>query len=181
MKKLAGLGAAIAVAFLALIGSATPAWAHNSLIGSTPRDGSSMAAGPNQIELKFDQPVQAGQGLNSIAVIGPNNDHWEGGPAQVSSNVVTAPVRPLGPAGTYKVGWRILSADGHPVSGELTFTLTTAGNGTPAPPGQQASPGSSSPNDDSGGVPAWVWIAGAGVLLAAGLVLALRMGGKAQR
>jgi hypothetical protein len=30
-------------------------------------------------------------------------------------------------------------------------------------------------------VPAWVWIAGAGVLLAAGLVLALRMGGKASR
>jgi len=168
------------VACLALLGLATPASAHNSLIGSTPRDGSSLQAGPTQIELKFDQPVQAGQGLNSIAVLGPNNDHWEGGAPQVSSNVVTAPVRPLGPAGTYKVGWRILSADGHPVSGELTFTLTTAGTGTPAPPGQQAAPASSPSTEDSG-VPAWVWIVGAGVLLAAGLVLALRMGGKAQR
>jgi copper resistance protein C len=180
MRRLAGLGAALGVACLALLGLATPASAHNSLIGSTPRDGASMEAGPTQIELKFDEPVQAGQGLNSIAVIGPNNDHWEAGPAQVDSNVVTAPVRPLGPAGAYKIGWRILSADGHPVTGELTFTLTKAGNGTPVPAGQQAAPGPGSSNDSSG-VPAWVWIAGAGVLLAAGLVLALRMGGKAQR
>jgi methionine-rich copper-binding protein CopC len=182
MRRLAGrLGAALGVACLVLLGSATPAFAHNSLIGSTPRDGSALASGPNQIELKFDQPVQAGQGLNTIAVIGPNNDHWEGGAAQVSSNVVTAPVRPLGPAGTYRIGWRILSADGHPVQGELTFTLTQAGTGTPAPPGQQAAaPESSSSNADNG-VPAWVWIAGAAVLLAAGLVLALRVGGKAQK
>jgi methionine-rich copper-binding protein CopC len=180
MRKLAGLGAVLGVACLALLGLATPASAHNSLIGSTPIDGVTMESGPDQIELKFDQPVQMGQGLNSIAVIGPNNDHWEGGPPEVASNVVTAPVRPLGPAGAYKVGWRILSADGHPVSGELTFTLATAGNGTPAPAGQQATSGSTSSNDDSG-VPAWVWIAGAGVLLAAGLVLALRMGGKASQ
>jgi copper resistance protein C len=179
LKAVAGLGVALGFAFLALLGLATPASAHNSLIGSTPTDGSNMESGPNQIELKFDQPVQMGQGLNSIAVIGPNNDHWEGGPAQVDSNVVTAPVRPLGPAGSYKIGWRILSADGHPVSGELTFTLTKAGNGTPAPAGQQAAPGNPGSSDSGGGVPVWVWIAGAGVLLAAGLVLALRMGGKA--
>jgi copper resistance protein C len=179
MRKLAGLGVALGVALLALLGLATPASAHNSLIGSTPIDGATMASGPDQIELKFDQPVQAGKGLNSIAVIGPNNDHWEAGPPEVSSNVVTAPVRPLGPAGAYKIGWRILSADGHPVSGELTFTLSTAGNGTPAPAGQ-ATPDSPS-SDDSSGVPAWVWIVGAGVLLAAGLVLALRVGGKATK
>lgn len=177
MRKLAGFAGALGFAVLAILGAATPAAAHNSLIGSTPLDGSSVASGPTQIELKFDQPVQSGQGFNSVAVIGPNNDHWEGGPAQVDSNVVTAPVRELGPAGTYTVGYRILSADGHSVSGELKFTLTKAGNGTPAPAGAQANPGGQS--DEDGGVPAWVWIAGAGVLLAAGLVLALRMGSKA--
>lgn len=177
MRKLAGLGAAIAVSLLAVVGLAVPASAHNSLIGSTPRDGALMESGPDQIELKFDQPVQMGQGLNTVAVIGPNNDHWEAGPAQVASNVVTAPVRPLGPAGAYKIGYRILSADGHPVSGELTFTVTKAGDGTPAPAGQQTGqpdPGGSSES----GIPPWLWILGAGVLLAAGLVLALRMGGR---
>jgi methionine-rich copper-binding protein CopC len=173
MKKLAGL---VAVIGAVLLWSAVPASAHNSLIGSTPKDGSLVDEGPGTIELKFDQPVQMGQGLNTIAVIGPNNDHWEGGAAQVASNVVTAPVRPLGPAGAYKIGYKILSADGHPVSGELTFTLTKAGTGTPAPADQQADLPSGS--DSDGGIPAWVWIVGAGVLLAAGLVLALRIGGK---
>jgi copper resistance protein C len=176
MRRLAGL---VLVVGLAMLGSAPPAAAHNSLIGSEPKDGALLESGPVQIDLKFDQPVQAGQGLNSIAVIGPNNDRWEGGPVTVASNVVSTPVRPLGPAGTYKIGYRILSADGHPVSGELKFTLTRAGTGTPAevgvPPSDQAA---SAPADGGGGVPTWLWIAGAGVLLAAGLVLALRMGGK---
>jgi copper resistance protein C len=180
MRRLAGLGAALAVAFLAMLWSAGPASAHNSLVGSTPGDNSSWASGPSQIELKFDQPVQTGKGLNTIAVIGPNNDHWEAGPAAVASNVVTAPVRPLGPAGVYKIGYRILSADGHPVSGELRFTLTAAGNGTPTPPDQQSTLDTAAPESE-GGVPVWVWIAGAGVLLVAGLAVALRMGGKGAR
>jgi methionine-rich copper-binding protein CopC len=178
VSKLAGLVAAATVAGLLILGFAPPAAAHNSLIGSDPRDGSSLESGPAKIDLKFDQPVQAGAGLNTITVIGPNNDHWEAGTAEVASNVVTAPVRPLGPAGVYKIGYRILSADGHPVSGELKFTLTKAGNGTPAAVTGQASGPPSSTQDTSDGMPAWVWIAGAVVLLAAGLVLASRIGGK---
>jgi methionine-rich copper-binding protein CopC len=175
MSKLAGLIGAVIVAALVTVGSASPAIAHNSLIGSNPEDGAELAAGPQQIELRFDQPVQAGEGLNTIAVLGPGNDRWEAGPAVVASNVVTAPVRPLGPAGVYTIGYRILSADGHPVSGELRFTLTQAGTGTPAP----AAPQAGAPDGgNGGGIPTWLWIAGAGVLLAAGLVLALRLGGK---
>jgi hypothetical protein len=76
----------------------------------------------------------------------------------------------------------VLSADGHPVTGELTFTLTAAGTGTPATVDAAKSPGSSSsaaPQSGSTGVPIWVWIAGAVVLLAIGLTVALRAGGKA--
>jgi hypothetical protein len=87
--------------------------------------------------------------------------------------VVTAPVRELGPAGVYTIAYRIISADGHPVSGTLTFTLTTAGDGTPAAP-----PADSAAGDDSGGVPIWVWIGGAVVVLGIGLFFALRIGGK---
>jgi methionine-rich copper-binding protein CopC len=182
MRKLAGLGTALAVTALAMLGLATPASAHNTLISSSPKNSAQLESGPDQIELKFDLPVQNGQGLNSIAVTGPNNDHWEAGPAVVASNVVTAPLRPLGPAGVYKIGYRVLSADGHPVSGELSFTLTKAGTGTPGPAIADSSQvGGSAPgqgSSGSGGVPIWVWIGGAVVLLAAGLVLALRIGGK---
>lgn len=173
---------AAVVAGLVMLGFATPAAAHNSLIGSDPKDGALLESGPARIELKFDQPVQAGTQLNSITVIGPNDDRWQAGPATVASNVVSTSVSPLGPTGEYKVRWRILSADGHPVSGELKFSLTKPGNGTPAANQEPGGSGPAESTQDAGGdVPTWVWIAGAGVLLAAGVVLALRMGGKVQR
>ena len=171
------LFAVLAMAGLGLFALAAPASAHNSLISSNPSDEASLDASPGAIVLTFDQPVQAGEGLNSVAVTGPDGKEWQGGKATVDSNVVTAPVRELGPKGTYTIGYRIVSADGHPVSGKLTFTLTKAGNGTPAP--VSANTNTAQPAETgSGGLPIWVWLVGAAVLLGAGLFVALRIGGK---
>ena len=89
----------LALAGVGLLGLATPAFAHNSLTGSNPANEASLDVGPQTVELTFDQPVQEGDGLNSVAVTGPDGTHWEGGPAKVDSNVVSAPVRELGPEG----------------------------------------------------------------------------------
>lgn len=170
MLVLAGLG---------LFALAAPASAHNSLISSNPADEVSMETGPETVVLTFDQPVQDGEGLNSVAVTGPDGTEWQAGPATVDSNVVAMPVRELGPKGVYTIGYRIVSADGHPVSGKLTFTLTKAGDGTPAPANAgSAAPGTSGGGSGGGGVPIWVWLAGAVVLLGAGLFVAMRIGGK---
>ncbi|MEV6880334.1 copper resistance CopC family protein [Amycolatopsis sp. NPDC051128] len=177
----AGAFRAVTDALAGSIGTATPALAHNVLISSDPANGASLAAGPPKIGLTFDQYVQ-GADVNQIAVTGPGGGQWAEGPISVVNNVVSAPLRPLGPAGKYTVGYRVLSADGHPVIGELTFTLTTAGTGTPATVDAAKSPGGASqaaPQSASTGVPIWVWIAGAVVLLAIGLTVALRSGGKA--
>ncbi len=177
-----GLGRGIAVLVLAGLGLfalAAPASAHNQLTGSNPKDKAALDTGPQTVVLTFDQPVQEGEGLNSVAVTGPDGKEWQAGPATVDSNVVTLPVRELGPAGVYTIGYRIVSADGHPVSGKLTFTLTTAGDGTPAPAGVGS--GDTAPGGESGsgdGVPIWVWLLGAVVLLGLGLFVALRVGGK---
>ncbi|HEX6359801.1 copper resistance CopC family protein [Actinophytocola sp.] len=175
MKRLL---AVLALAGLGLFALAAPASAHNSLISSNPAENASMEAGPQTVVLTFDQPVQDGQGLNSVAITGPDGKEWQGGPATVDSNVVSAPVRELGPRGVYTIGYRVVSADGHPVSGKVTFTLTKDGNGTPAENTEdaQALPGGS--GDEDGGLPIWVWLVGAAVLLGAGLFVALRIGGK---
>ena len=179
MNKFAKALSVLALAGLGLFALAAPASAHNSLTGSNPADKAVLDAGPAEIVLTFDQPVQEGDGLNSIAVTGPDGEQWQGGAATVASNVVTAPVRELGPSGTYTIGYRIVSADGHPVSGKVTFTLTKAGNGTPAAASADSGsvPGTESGGSDSG-LPIWVWLVGAGVLLGAGLFVALRIGGK---
>lgn len=180
MKKLGKAFAVMALAGLGLFAMAAPASAHNSLTDSNPQDETSLDAGPQQVVLTFDQPVQEGEGLNSVAVTGPDGKEWQDGPATVDSNVVTAPVRELGPKGTYTIGYRIVSADGHPVSGQLKFELTVAGNGTPAPAGDNGDSGSAAAKLDGGGdgLPIWVWLVGAAALLGAGLFVALRMGGK---
>ena len=167
------------IAFLfagaAVLATAAPAAAHNALIGSDPKDKSSLEVGPTSITLTFDQDVQGGQGINEITVVDANGGHYEvAGDPTIKDTAVSAKVNALGKAGEYKIGYRILSADGHPVSGELTFTLTKDGTGTPtAPANADASSGDSG---SGGGLPVWVWIVGAVVLLGGGMFFALRGG-----
>lgn len=169
--------AVVALTVAAMIGMATPALAHNVLVSTDPANDASVATGPARITLTFDAPVQGGD-INQISLVGPDDkSQWTEGPVQISSNVVSVAVRPLGPAGTYTVGYRILSADGHPVEGEYKFTLTKAGNGTPATAGAATAANTQSGNGSSGGgVPVWVWVLGAVVLLAIGMTVALRTG-----
>ncbi|MFE6609818.1 copper resistance protein CopC [Amycolatopsis sp. NPDC057786] len=172
---------ALAITGVAWLATATPALAHNVLISSDPAKGASIAAGPAKITLTFDQYVQNAN-VNQIAVIGPGGGQWAEGQVEVRDSVVTVPLRPLGPAGEYKIGYRILSADGHAVTGEVPFTLTAAGTGTPASADAarsnagQAETTPATGGEGTSGVPIWVWIAGAVVLLAVGLTVALRTG-----
>jgi hypothetical protein len=174
----------VVLAGLAVFGFATPALAHNVLVGSTPAAGASVATGPSEVRLNFDAPVQ--YGANYLTVIGPDGNHWEKTDnATVTGNSVSTAVAPLGPVGVYQVGYRIISADGHPVSGEVSFTLTAAGTGTPPPQsstegggGGKAAPtgvsSAASVTTATGGVPVWVWVLGAVILLAVGLFFGLR-------
>ena len=176
------------LAVLALPLGAGTALAHNVLVGSDPANGSSVASGPSMVTLTFDLPVK--ESFSTVTVVGPDGGHFEGGPATVDGNVVRAPVRPLGPAGVYTVGYRIVSDDGHPVSGAIRFTLTQAGpgRGTPAaqagggpadgqPGGGQPAGGGPTAGGSTGaaGVPAWPWVLGGVLLVAAGAAVALRL------
>lgn len=154
--------------------TAGQAAAHTSLVSSDPADGASLPAGPQQVRLTFDEPVQ--REFATITVTGPGGTRWDGGDAVVSGSSVTVPLRPLGPAGDYVIGYRIVSADGHPVSDTLMFRLTVAGTGTPAEPAP-SSTSSGSAGGSNGVMPVWPLLLGVVVLLiAGGVVLALRMG-----
>ncbi|MCZ7476841.1 MULTISPECIES: copper resistance CopC family protein [unclassified Micromonospora] len=168
------------VAAFALL-PAAPAAAHNSLTGSDPRDGARLAAAPERIELRFlATPKEA---TTEVTVTGPDNVAATGGAPTFSGKRVIVPFRP-GAAGLYIVTYRLASDDGHPIKGEVRFTLTT---GTPAespsatvPPtsaAPTAAPTSAAPSpasptpaaagaDDDWGT-GWLWAAGAVVVLAA--------------
>lgn len=206
MKRATAILSTLALTLFALVTTALPASAHNVLISSSPAQGEELGTAPTEVVLTFDQPVQDAD-VNEVAVTGPNGDQWAEGTVEVDGSKVIAPLRPLGPAGEYVVGYRVLSADGHPVSEEVRFTLTEPGTGeaSGAPDAQDPNAGQAQPNgqgqqnadspntenaegaenaedtataedSESSGIPVWVWLVGAGVLLVAGLVVALRMG-----
>ncbi|WBC17290.1 copper resistance protein CopC [Micromonospora sp. WMMA1998] len=119
---------------------AAPAAAHNSLTGSDPQNGARLAAAPKRIELRFlATPKEA---TTKVTVTGPDNVAAAGGAPTFAGKRVSVPFKP-GAAGLYIVTYQLASDDGHPVKGEVRFTLTT---GTPAePPSASAAPSSAAP------------------------------------
>ncbi len=163
------LGLAVVCALmagLALVGLATPASAHDVLIGSVPAAGAKLTAGPPLIRFNFDAPVQFGN--DTIVVIGPDGKHWERtSHASVLGDSAATQLAPLGPVGMYTATYHIVSADSHPVSGSITFQLTKAGKGTPVSAAAVAGTG-------GGTVPFWVWVVIAIAVLGGVLYAALR-------
>ncbi|HEY2062668.1 MAG TPA: copper resistance CopC family protein [Amycolatopsis sp.] len=164
---------------LAILLPAPAASAHSTLVSSVPAKDSAVATAPKQVSLVFNEPLDAG--FNELVVLGPDGtSHWEDGKATVVDATISVPVKVLGPAGAYTIKYHVVSADGHPVSGSVAFTLTTAGPANAqaaavaAPPSAEAARAQTS-TQDSEQTPLWPWIAGAVVLVAVGVVVARRV------
>lgn len=129
----------LALTLAAGVGLARPAAAHNVLISSDPADGATLQAAPTTVALTFDQPVQNFEPL--VTVLGPDGGRYESGAPAVDGTVVTTDVAALTVRGAYVIAYRIVSADGHPVQGEIRFELAATGvtdpaaGGSPAPGG----------------------------------------------
>ncbi|HYH28816.1 MAG TPA: copper resistance CopC family protein [Pseudonocardia sp.] len=180
--RLVRAAAVTLVAGLALLLGAAPAFAHTRLQSSDPADGANLDTPPEQVSLTFNETMTPG--FSTLTVVGPDGNHYEDGEVTADGGTVSIAVLPLGPAGEYEIGYRVVSADGHPVTGSVAFTLTTPGPGTtaaaPEPSPPAAAPAPQQPPAvapaESGGVPVWPWIVGAVVLVGAGVVVALRLG-----
>ncbi|WP_410611502.1 copper resistance CopC family protein [Amycolatopsis sp. lyj-109] len=163
------VAAALAAAGSAVLLCAPAAAAHSVLVSSSPAADASVAAGPAEAVLEFNEPVE--NRFTELAVLGPDGtSHWEAGPASVVDARVSAPLRPLGPAGSYTIHYRVTSADGHPVTGTIPFRLAVAGPASAAPVAAAVT----RPDGDDA-VPLWPWITGGAVLLGTGFAVARRL------
>ncbi|MFD1538041.1 copper resistance CopC family protein [Nonomuraea guangzhouensis] len=160
------------------VGVALPAQAHNVLVGSDPKDGATLTAAPARITLVFDQAVR--QGYAQVGVTGADGTTWADGSAEVAAEKVSVKVKPLRAGGAYVVGYRILSADGHPVTGKISFNLAADATAVTRAPAQADTGAGASGADaaeaaaNGGAGMAVVWIVGALLVLAAGTAVALR-------
>ncbi|MCV7099219.1 copper resistance CopC family protein, partial [Mycobacterium palustre] len=123
--------------------TAPVASAHAARVSAEPADNATVATGPQRVSATFNERLQTT--FAAMTVVGPDGNVWSTGDPTVQGAVVGVGLRPLGPAGTYTVNYRVTSADGHVVSGSWSFRLTVPGTGTPGPAATGARPGGHPP------------------------------------
>ncbi|MEV6368179.1 copper resistance protein CopC [Micromonospora musae] len=107
-----------------LASPAQPAYAHASLVETSPLDGEVLASPPTEVRLRFNEAVSFNErsiqlldtNAEKLAIGTPGHVDGKGNTAQVSLPTDLA-------EGTYVLAWRVTSADSHVVSGALTFSI----------------------------------------------------------
>lgn len=103
------------------------AFAHATLVGSTPGDGSVVEAAPRAFRLAFNEPVA----VTGLKLSGGGHtvtlDRFRTDGATIAIET------PIGlTSGSYALSYRVVSEDGHPIAGAVSFAVGAPGGG-PAP------------------------------------------------
>ncbi|MET7328158.1 copper resistance CopC family protein [Nonomuraea sp. NPDC005650] len=163
-------------AVLVLLLTAPAALAHDRLKASNPADRAKVKS-LETIELEFTSHMQ----LPTIVLDGPGGKPVPlDKPRVQGSKVSTRPTGTLA-EGRYRIAWRVVSSDGHPIQGEIAFTVTApdpspSPSETPAPESSPAPQPASAPAasadseapaapvapaatraEDTSGLPGWLW------------------------
>ena len=156
-------GLLLAAAMVTATLTAQVAFAHAWRVSTDPADNAALTIGPDRVSATFNERLQTT--FAAMTVVGPDGNVWSTGEPTVQGAIFGIGLRPLGPAGTYTVNYRVTSADGHVVSGSWSFRLTVPGTGTPGSPARPVA---------GGEVPVWPFVVVAVALVAAGGVWAAR-------
>lgn len=171
MRTLRLAAAAVAAAAVLFVAGTLPAAAHDELVASSPETGERLAAAPETVTLTFSAAVLT---VGAAVVVADESGHdWVVGEATVADGVVTVTLADGMPDAGYEIRWRVVSSDGHPISGIVPFTI---GDGEPftrtAPSGEKPTTtedSESAPADPS--VPRTVLIGAGGAAVALALLL----------
>lgn len=109
--------------------AASAALAHPKLLSSTPAENAEVAA-PETIELHFSESLMPQFSAASLVMTGmpgmsghsPMKMAIKVSGANDPKTMVITPTQPL-TAGTYRVDWRAVSSDTHPVTGSVPFSV----------------------------------------------------------
>jgi methionine-rich copper-binding protein CopC len=118
--KLLRLGVTALVSAVLVVVPLTPASAHNSVLSSTPAEGSTVTVQPGTLTLVTNDDLLNVPASNLMLVTDGSGRHYGDGCAIVKGASISTKAQ-LGVAGDYTVQWRVVSGDGHPVSGSWSF------------------------------------------------------------
>ena len=104
------------------------AQAHSALESSTPAKGQIVETLPSDVSLTFNEELISieGESINTLTLKGADGTSYE----LLSPTIVGAVLSALVaggeyPAGDYLLSYRAVSADGHPITGEVAFSASS--------------------------------------------------------
>lgn len=113
------------VLFLLPILDSPVAHAHAALESTVPAKGAIVSKTTSQVSMLFGEDILVikGKNPNSISVTDSKGKKVSTGVAVVSGTKISNALKSPLAAGKYTVKYRVVSADGHVVSGSYTFTV----------------------------------------------------------
>lgn len=103
--------------------ASTPALAHTEIDHTSPSENSSVAAGTQTVSVVFTDKILNLADSSEIVITDGNGDEVATSCLEVKNTSLNIEAF-LGSAGDYKVVWRTVAEDGHPISGKFGFKVT---------------------------------------------------------
>lgn len=120
-RAVAGLAGLIFGLLMVLASPASPASAHAALLETEPQSGAVLAEAPKEAVLTFSEPVRIVPG--KIHIIGPDGRPADGGKPTTEGPRLHIPMKSTTVHGSYLISYRVISADSHPISGGIPFSI----------------------------------------------------------
>ena len=153
---------AVAVVVVAVLGVAAPADAHAELVDTDPDQGAVLDRMPEVVTLTFNEHVRAvPDGVRVYDARGGELDSS----ATTRDDDLLVVIGEDDVEGTIVVAWRVVSLDGHPIVGTLSFSVGAPSADPVVPPGA-----ASAPRAVSVALSLVRWPSYVGLLLAVGLI-----------
>ncbi|MDF1508997.1 copper resistance protein CopC [Robertmurraya sp. DFI.2.37] len=108
------------IAFLFVTSISNNAFAHSHLESSNPADGEVVTEALNEIVLDFDGGIEQGSFLEVTTTDGQAVELQD---TLIDEDKLTAVAAETLTNGEYQVTWSVISADGHSLDGEFSFTV----------------------------------------------------------
>lgn len=110
-------------AAIAAMAFSAGALAHPTLLASSPKSGASLNLPPNEVRLKFNEPIEGA--FSSLRLIDSTGKVVAADRAAIDEadpNALVLHLAQVG-SGAYTVRWSVVGRDGHRVKGELGFSV----------------------------------------------------------
>lgn len=146
----------VAIAAVLFVALPAPAHAHDGLASSDPIADSVLDIAPVAITLTFTGDILGGASSTAVLVHDASGAQVQTGTPVVDGPVVTQALSPSAISGAFLVTWRVVSSDGHPISGEFSYKVdapapapTTSASASAEPSAKPSADPSATPSESA--------------------------------